>query len=321
MAASNFSEVGNKFGKRLSRLAEAAGLLSASQIAEELYKRDDCFKIIRPRGRVDKILPNKSKDVTAIARTVQRHLFTVEEKFHISSEYMYAYHVLFNVSLDYLYGVVEDPVPNVEVAAISEKTGLAVEAVENLMSDEEISLDEYLAPLKRYDFSGLERDDGEQGEGVYPKVCRPLASFWSWILGCNLYKELPEAWYQMACAFYVSKAVDLLSQDVLLDMTRTLTWERFRKAIDEWNAAHNDYAIAPLSGMTIQESFEANRNWAEEMYIKARTARYYSAPTKKQEYEMIYMGCTGKFDSLIRASFHDEAERWYLLWLAPYIKN
>jgi len=73
--------------------------------------------------------------------------------------------------------------------------------------------------------------------------------------------------------------------------------------------------------MTIQESFEANRNWAEEMYIKARTARYYSAPTKKQEYEMIYMGCTGKFDSLIRASFHDEAERWYLLWLAPYIKN
>lgn len=133
---------GAVFGKKLSELAlplykTGRREKGASLIAVALYENDDCYAIIHPRGWEKRPLETENKATkkvkSSIARSVQRHL-DLENAYDVSCNYMMAYSILFNCSLDFLYGKIDDPCPNVEILDISNKTGLSVDAVKNLVN-------------------------------------------------------------------------------------------------------------------------------------------------------------------------------------------
>ena len=112
------------FGRRLFLLGAEDGLLGPAAVAEALYKKDDCYNLVKPRGREAKYAVNEKKDIEAIARRVQEH-FDKENVCDVPSNYIMAYGILFNCSYDFLYGKIEERCPNASVNDICEKTGLS----------------------------------------------------------------------------------------------------------------------------------------------------------------------------------------------------
>lgn len=120
-----------EFGLKLFRLGKGIERKGPAAIAGALYENDACFKIISPRGRDKKYKANKDKDIGAIMRRVQDHL-ELANAYDVPSKYMFAYSILFDCSLDFLYGKIEEECPNLEVLDISKKTGLSLKVAQKL---------------------------------------------------------------------------------------------------------------------------------------------------------------------------------------------
>jgi len=140
------------FGRRLRELADNKDIVSdaaAATIATALRDNSECYKLVKPHDRTSEKLqailsdPNLSEmqiknirrdyDIKAIAGQVKKH-YNTEDAFKVSSEYIYAYHILFKCSIDYLYGLTDVECPDIEVRTICEKTGLTERAVRNLQA-------------------------------------------------------------------------------------------------------------------------------------------------------------------------------------------
>ena len=150
------------FGLKLFKLGEKIECRGAAAIAEALYNNNDCFHVISPRGRSEKYKTNKRKDVGAIMRRVQDHL-NLQYAYEVPSKYLYAYSILFNCSMDFLYGKIDQKCPNLEILDISQKTGLSINASSKLVECSK---------------------DGES----------PVVMVWSAILDSELYESIPHDW-------------------------------------------------------------------------------------------------------------------------------
>ena len=122
------------FGVKIFTIGAKRNMRGPAAIARGLYENDGCYNLIHPKDRPHKDLSKKEKDLDTIGRTVQRH-FEAESPTDVSTKYLMAYSLLFNVSMDYLCRIVEDECPNVDVLAISQKTGLSVLAVSRLVDE------------------------------------------------------------------------------------------------------------------------------------------------------------------------------------------
>ena len=309
MAITKIEDVETEFGKRLFNLGKAKGLLGPAQIADALYNNLDCYKIIQPGGRKERYRLNLSKDMTTIAKAVQRH-FSADNYYDVPSPYMYAYHLLFNCSMDYLYGIIDEPSPDAETNDISKKTGLSTKAIANLTSGEEVCMEEYLVDVDNYGLFDWVGMNAENADDEYLDTYQPMIKFWNAVLESDLYKSLPEAWYRMACSLYTSKAIKLVAEDARKNMNTLPTWESFESFIDEWNVFHPDERLDPPTGMTLKEFYDQEPGRAMQFYREARHAHYYSADEKEENYETVYWGCAGKFDRMVLDFFHRESEKW-----------
>lgn len=202
------------FGNRLNTVGEKLGLRGAAQIARALYENPECFKIIKPGGRTVKYRVNCNKDVDTISRAVQRH-FDFDDCYAVPGNYMLAYHILFNCSLDYLYGIIDDPYPNAEVADICKKTGLSEKAVENLMQNPKIHLEDFL--YQDYEYELLYGN-------IDPEGSVRASTFWSDILESDLFNELPEDWSAMACALQLSGELKGKTGTSEINKAQTIYW-------------------------------------------------------------------------------------------------
>lgn len=120
-----------KFGRRLFLLGEKHGLRGPAAIGKAIYDNLECFLLFSPGGRNYRYDFNEDKDLPTIRRRVDEHL-DVENAYDLSGNYMYAYSILFNCSLDYLYGKIDEECPNLEVLDISKKTGLSLKVAHKL---------------------------------------------------------------------------------------------------------------------------------------------------------------------------------------------
>ena len=186
------------FGRRLFLIGEKNGCKGPAAIADALYKNDDCFKLLTPRGRSEKYKFNKDKDTAAIMRRVQDHLDCVNA-YDVSSNYLLAYSILFDCSMDFLYGKIDVECPNLEIFDISKKTGLSIEVCKRLV---------YCSK------------DGES----------PVVDDWSAILGSDLYNSVPADW-----RFITNKIYERMELEAKLE---GLKWEKtffYDNNIDPYN--------------------------------------------------------------------------------------
>ena len=115
------------FGRRLFKLGQEIGVLGPAAIAVALYEKDECLSILQPNKRHDRKSEEK-KDKNAIARRVQEHIFK-ENAYDIPGKYMMAYSILFNCSMDYLYGIIDVKCPDASIYDISKKVGLSSDSI------------------------------------------------------------------------------------------------------------------------------------------------------------------------------------------------
>ena len=165
----------NGFSKRLAILAREHGLGNPEKLAEALYENAECEVIIRPRERKNsegKKIKSETKEKNAIKRAIQYH-YEEEDAYKIQSTYMYAYSILFDCSLDYLYGKSDIRTSDIVVRDICEKTGLSEKAVINLMEFRKSN--EYI-------------DDDEL----------KYSDWWSELLGGEDFKKIPDVWFVYA---------------------------------------------------------------------------------------------------------------------------
>lgn len=171
------------FSKRLATLARLHDLGRPEDLAEALYNNKECREIVMPRERKDKdgkITRSATKIQNAIKRAIQYH-YEEEDAYKVQSTYMYAYSLLFDCSLDYLYGKTEIMSSNLNVREICDKTGLSEEAVNCLIEN-------------------MPEDSSYQDE----ENTFSYASWWSELLCGDSYYAVPMAWLG-----YASRIVEM----------------------------------------------------------------------------------------------------------------
>ena len=303
---------GKPFGQKLADLAEERNMHSAADIAAALYENDLCFELVHPRDRDVKYLVSKDKDINTITRRVQEHISPSKEAQSVPGNYVFAYSILFDCSMDYLYGKIEEKCPDVEVLDISKKTGLSVEAVKRLMENDEISLDEYLEEANNY---GL-FDDPECGtydpelEDYFLDTDASVPKFWSSLIESDLYEKLPENWYRMACALYTSKAVKMVAEEAEKKWDDLPPLDIFLSWVSTWENFHPERPVARLHNMTWEEAYEKEPEFIKQVYREIRYEHLYSSVDRAENYETVYWGCAGKIDRNALDYFHKKAEDW-----------
>ncbi len=296
------------FGRRLFLLGEEEGLRGPAAVAGALYANDECYKLIQPGKRESKYSVNKDKDTSAIARRVQEH-FDKESPCDVPGNYMLAYGILFNCSMDYLYGRISDKCPDATVDDMSKKTGLSSKAITKLMSNREVCVEEYLETVSNYGLlDGLPENSDTDDE--YYETYYSVSDFWSGLIESDLFCNLPEDWYRMACALYTDKAIKIVAEDAKLAWDEVPSWEVFSSWVDTWNTFHEDEPLYIPEGMSIKEAYEADSEWVKQVYREIRYNHLYSAVDRAENTETVYWGCAGKFDRNLQNYFHEIAERW-----------
>ena len=140
-----------------------------------------CREIVKIRKHKEHT--NPYEEVEAIRRNIQNHL--TQDKYYeawkVPSQYMYAYSIILDCSLDYLYGTSEIMSSDLEVADICQKTGLSEDAVNCLVEN-------------------MPEDDADPDEeNVFS-----YTSWWSNLLCGDSYYAIPISWFS-----YASRIVEM----------------------------------------------------------------------------------------------------------------
>lgn len=303
---------GKSFGKTLTGLMDGR-YSSAMKLAEAIYDDRLCFDIIRPRGMARKAFTeaDRKKDLKSIARSIQRHMAPDMEAYHVQSDYMLAYSIIFDCSLDFLFGKIEEPCPDLEIKDISEKTGLSYKAVENLMQKKELDVEEYLSVVNHYDIlnPGPGREQYFDDDGFLNSSCS-FSTFWSDLIESRMFDEIPRNWYRTACALYTKKWMKILSEETKEFEDELPSYDTFASWIETYNFFHEDNPVCIPFDKPLKEIYDTEPEWVKSTYREIRYEHYYSAAEKAEETETAYWGCAGMFDRLILTYLHDLAEAW-----------
>ena len=311
------------FGRRLFLLGKEDGLIGPPDIADAIYKNDKCFNLIKPGGRTVKYESTKKKDMTTLSRRIQEH-FDVVEAYEVPGIYLLAYSILFNCSMDYLYGKIDNRCPNAEINDICQKTHLSPKAIEKLMSDEKICIEEHLMQVNRYisvaevpkdvddEFRSVdeeEEEDIEECEDEFYGTYFSSAKFWNSLIESDLYISLPEDWYRMACALYTKDVIKKMADYVDIACENKPDWETFKKLAENWEDHNAEYIHTP-DNMDLEEAYRTRPDWVMSTMREMRSSDFFENEDKIETTETVYWGCAGKLDRNLQNYFHDKAERW-----------
>ena len=270
---------GGTFGQKLRLLAERAEFKNATDIATALYENSTCYGLVHPRTREKKYQVNRKSEINAIAKRVLEHIDSYDDKEanEIPSNYMLAYSILFHCSLDYLYGLIDNPAPNAEIRDISEKTGLSSKAVENLFAKSEVYLEGFI----------YQNTHNLYSQGFDPEAHLGVSKFWSNLLESKLFLEVPENWARMAFSLQIFKA----TQELLKQAESNLSTLPERQ-----DSPYDIYDNDPDRALTILREIDGEER--------------YEADCDMDQMQTVYWGSAGMFDRQIQNYFHDLAEKF-----------
>lgn len=123
----------NAFGQRLLFVADERQMGDTGALANAIYSNKKCKEIVKIREHKD--YTNPFEEVETIRRNIQNHLTQgkYDDAWKVPSQYMYAYSIILDCSLDYLYGKTVTMTADLEIRDICNKTGLSEKAVVNLV--------------------------------------------------------------------------------------------------------------------------------------------------------------------------------------------
>ncbi len=300
---------GGTFGRKLRMLAERFEFKNATDIATALYENNACYSLVHPRTKEKKYQTNRKSEIKAIAKRVLEHnSFEDKEANEIPSNYMLAYSILFHCSLDYLYGMIDNPAPNAEIRDISEKTGLSPKAVENLCAKSEIYLEGFI----------YQNTHNLYSQGFDPEAPLGVSKFWSDLLESKMFLEVPENWARMAFSLQIFKATQELLKQVESHMPTLPGRQEFFEKVDEYYATHEG---DPCMGDDPYDIYDNDPDRALTILREMDEEEYYEAVCDMDQMQTVYWGSAGMFDRQIQNYFHDLAENYEIPRFENYDKG
>lgn len=266
--------------------------INAPRLANILY--EDYYDYVAPNGYPKKHSEYKTKNIAAITKHIERDMLK-ENPWEVSSNYMYAYSLVFHVSMDFLYGKTDIFSDNYDVRNICEKTGLSEKAVENLLSDEEV----YICDFAFDDFVYAIKEDSE-----YEKVIH----FWDKLLASDLYTKFPESYYRMACSTFFYELCLREEKNLRQSKSELPSKNVFIDRVNEYSA-HNHNMYIPR-GMTLEDIYDNDKPHALSILNDIEHEHWSAVFSDLKQIESIYWGCSGQFDRFIQNYFHDQAKRY-----------
>ena len=317
MAITNIEDINKDaaFGRKLFMLGKIAGILGPAAIAGALYENEECFKLVSPSNR-KKVAKNKKKDTNSIARRVQDH-FNFTNGYEVPGNYMLAYSILFECSLDYLFGKIEEMCPDATIADISDKTGLSAKAINKLMQKDEVCIEDYLKTLNNYGLLEFMQTDDEYEDEFY-ETSFSISEFWSNLIESELFSELPEDWYRMACAKHTCESIKVVAEEAKQSRDEMPTWNQFSSRVAEWKSLYKDRPLHMIYGKTLKEAYDTEPEWVKQVYREMGYEHFYGSVDRVDETETIYWGCAGKLDRTVQNYFHILADKWCKEGPLPY---
>lgn len=290
---------GGTFGQKLRLLVERAKYKNATDIATALYENSTCYGLVHPRTREKKYQVNRKSEINAIAKRVLEHIDSNDDKeaYEIPSNYMLAYSILFHCSLDYLYGLIDNPSPNAEIRDISEKTGLSSKAVENLCMKSEVYLEGFI----------YQNTHNLYSQGFDPEAHLGVSKFWSDLLESKMFLEVPENWARMAFSLQIFKATQELLKQAESHLSTLPERQEFFEKVDEYYATHEE---DPCMGDSPYDIYDNDPDRALTILREIDGEKRYEAACDLDQMQTVYWGSAGMFDRQCQNYFHDLAENF-----------
>lgn len=254
------------------------------ELAKILY--NDYYDFVAPRGYAKKHSEYKERNIAAIKKQVERH-YLKENPWDISSKYMYAYSQIFHVSMDFLYGNTEIFSDDYDTKKICEKTGLSEKAVEHLLSDEEV----YIC-----DFANSINEDYDSERVIH---------FWDMMLKSDLYKELPENYFRMACSFFLYNLCKQDEKNLFVPHPSLPPEEEFIDIVNAYSYSGKNVFIP--NGLTLEEAYDKDKHWALNVIQDIINEQWSEANERLKQIESIYWGCSGQFNRFIEDYFQKQS--------------
>ena len=298
------------FGRKLFLLGEKNGLIGPPQIAEALFENEECRKILNKKTY------NAKNEKKWIARSVQAHM-DKEEVYGVDGKYLLAYSVLFNCSMDYLYGVIDEEYPNMEVRDICKKTGLSSQSVKNLMEKKEVFLgedfsDRLLGSISFPNVLSLDDvNDYDSEDDIFAFSTKSI--FWDGVLSGEAFDTISDDWFRLLAAYFMLSLYDDEIKKVAKKQEELSnpSLESFEEMLSINNRIGSPIDVFRPYNCSVEERFENDRNWAIEVFRDLYNNLLKVLEDKRKEKEMIYWGCSGKFEKYIIGFFHERIEKWY----------
>lgn len=308
------------FGRKLFKLGEGHHIKGLPAIAEALYEKDECYQLIRPKGRdKNKHSEFRDADIAAIRRRVQDHFLAKSASEIKSHSYLLAYSVLFNCSMDYLYDKVSEECPNVEVLDISRKTGLSVKAVEKLMANREVCMEEWLYTADRlelletpvYNGENCESDtDNKNDDDPTVETYASVTNFWNDLIESDLFTSIPEYWHHLACTKYTGHGIKLILDDLKKVPDAQLTPDTVMPWAILWQRLHPEENTLELPWLTDETAYTDYQDATASCFREIVSALSADLTEKADHHETAYWGLAHKLERNLMTYFEKKAEDW-----------
>ena len=229
------------FGGRLMTLARNINIGSPILLAEALYENHrDLIEPGQRKNKNGKTVKDSQHDIAAITRMVQKH-FGTEYAYDVQSKYLYAYSLLFNCSMDYLYGKTTITCCNLEIQELCEKMHIPEQVANNI----------------------LESYDSDPNTFSH-------ASWWMDLLSGEEFNKIPKAWlqYSMELQMYsdLNKKIEAIrnAEKLASDKTYRTMMEVRRISLEKmipWIESRCQGAFLSLSRLWTDYTDRSSRSW------------------------------------------------------------
>ena len=301
---------GAAFGRKLFLLGEENGLVGPPQIAEALFENTECRKIL------DKKTYKANKEIESITRSVQTHMDR-EQAYEIDGKYLLAYSILFDCSMDYLYGLIDEEYPNMEVKDICKKTGLSSQSVKHLMEKKEVFLgedfsDRLLGSISFPNVLSLDDvNDYDSEDDIFAFSTKSI--FWDDVLSGEAFDTISDDWFRLLAAYFMLSLYDDEIEKVAKkeEEFKNPSFESFEEMLTIRKKIDPEFDVSSRRNCSVEERFENDHNWAREVFRGLYNNLLKVLEEERKEKEMIYWGCSGKFEKYITGFFHEKIEKWW----------
>ena len=298
------------FGRKLFLLGEKNNLLGPAQIAEALFENIECRKILFKKT----YYPKGGK--ASIARSVQAHM-EKEKAYEIDGKYLLAYSILFDCSMDYLYGLIDEEYPNMEVRDICKKTGLSSQSVKHLIEKKEVFLGEdfidgLFGSISFPNVLSLDDvNDYDNEDDIFAFSTKSI--FWDDVLSGEAFDTIADDWFRLLAAYFILSLYndELKYVDKKQEEFKNPSFESFEEMVDLRKKLDPSRTISCPYDCSNEEAFKKDSEWANTVFRELYYDLWEILQEKRKEKEMIYWGCSGKFEKYIIGFFHERIEKWY----------